>query len=102
MSGLFDVAEKCMSLNNAEDCAGSDSERPFYVASIPVSATSTGDAEASLAAAQGGSGSDAGKIAGIVIGSIAGVALLGAVAFFVYKRRSGAHGDEFAHLPASA
>ena len=93
-----------MTLNDAESCVSEDdASRPFYVASIPVSAASTGDAEKDLAAAQGGSSSmSSGTIAGIVVGSVAGVALLAAVTFFVVKRRSAAHGDEFSHLPASA
>lgn len=41
---------------------------------------------------QGSSGLSGGAIAGIVIGSVAGVALIAALAYFLYSRKTGGSG----------
>lgn len=42
---------------------------------------------------QGNSGLSEGAIAGIVIGSVAGVALIAALAYFLYSRKTGGSGS---------
>lgn len=76
--------------------------RPFYIASIPVSPSDTTLLEQTAweAAKQGGTMSG-GTIAGIVVGVIAALALIIAIAAFAIKKRR--HDRyEFAELPVSA